>query len=164
MSHGISAYLYGSPRRDEGLRIGTTRYVPRGVRRGDWQKKGYFDVWVPLLSPEPENIKEFLHGKMTFDTFSRRYRTSMKKTESRQVIELLAGISLHLPIAVGCFCKDESHCHRSILKQLIEDAAKRMKPGKAGSESLEQLRYASPVCYADWEGKEDPTPSAKKTT
>lgn len=159
MSPGISSYLYASPRHGEGLRIGTTRFVPRGVRREDWQRKGYFDIWVPLLSPEPENIKEFLHGEMTFAAFSRRYRAGMKKKECRQVIELLAGMSLHLPIAVGCFCEDESRCHRSILKQLIADAVNCMQPGKSHSAGSEQLRYASPVCYADWE-EDAPSASA----
>ncbi len=156
MSASVSTYSYASIRREqEGLRIGTARFVPRGVSREDWQPKGYFDLWIPLLAPAPEFIKKFLHGHMTFANFSRHYRAKMKQTESRQVIELLAGISLFFPISLGCYCEDESRCHRSILKQLVEKEAKRRRPGfenlRDRRDSVDLLRYASPVCFADWE-------------
>lgn len=153
----LSTYRYGSERRaGEGLRLGTARYVPRGVRRTEWQRQGYFDLWLPLLAPDPDAIREFLHGEMTFAQFTRKYHSAMKKKESWQVIELLAGISLFLPISLGCYCEDESRCHRSLLKKLIEQEAKRRRGGFAGLRSRQDLKelstYASPVCFAaDWE-------------
>jgi uncharacterized protein YeaO (DUF488 family) len=156
MAAPVSTYRYGSARRaKDGLRIGTARFVPRGVPREDWQRKGYFDLWVPLLSPDPEFIKQFLHGKMTFATFARHYRARIKQKESWQVVELLAGISLFLPISLGCYCEDESRCHRSILKKFVDEEAKKRRPGfeklRSAKDSVDLLRYASPVCFADFE-------------
>jgi uncharacterized protein YeaO (DUF488 family) len=152
----IHTYRYGAPREEgEGVRIGTARYVPRGVRRADWQKKGYFDLWLPLLAPEPEFIKKFLAGQMTCAAFSRHYHHRMKQTECRQVIELLAGLSLFLPIGLGCYCEDESRCHRSLLKKLVEAEARKKRPGFAALETLRQIAErracSSPVCFADWD-------------
>ena len=48
----LSTFQIGAPpKRGEGLRIGTTRRPPRGVRRQRWQRDGYFDVWLPVLAP-----------------------------------------------------------------------------------------------------------------
>ena len=150
----IHTYRYGSPREcEEGLRIGTARYLPRGVKREDWQRKGYFDLWVPLLAPDPEYIKKYLGGDMTFAAFSRHYLARMKQSECRQVIALLAGVSLFLPISLGCYCEDESHCHRSLLHKLVAAEAKKKRPAFQAAEIFERVgelrQYASPVCYAD---------------
>jgi uncharacterized protein YeaO (DUF488 family) len=126
----LGTYRYGEDRKPgEGLRIGAARFVPRGVRREDWQRKGCFDIWLPLLAPSPELIAEFRHGHIPFATFARRYRSEMKSRESEQVIGLLAGVSLFLPIRVGCFCEDESVCHRSVLIKLISAAAENRRAG-----------------------------------
>jgi uncharacterized protein YeaO (DUF488 family) len=148
----VHSYRYGSPREGgEGLRIGTARYLPRGIRRGDWQKKGYFDLWVPLLAPEPDYIKKYQSGGMTFAVFSRHYLSRMKQRDSRQVIEILAGVSLFLPVSLGCFCEDESRCHRSLLRKLVGAEAKKKRRVFADvfgcAEELRQ--FASPVCYAE---------------
>jgi uncharacterized protein YeaO (DUF488 family) len=47
----------------------------------------------------------------------------MKQPDSRHAIELLAEMAKRTPISIGCFCEDESHCHRSVLRDLIERAA-----------------------------------------
>lgn len=150
----IHTYRYGSLREcGEGLRIGTARFLPRGVKREDWQEKGYFDLWLPLLAPEPDYIKKYLGGNLSFAAFSRRYLSRMKQRESRQVIELLAGVSLFLPISLGCYCEDESRCHRSLLHKLVAAEAGKRRPGFQAAKvcgELEGLRqYASPVCYAE---------------
>jgi uncharacterized protein YeaO (DUF488 family) len=45
------------------------------------------------------------------------------RAESRQAVQLLAQLALQTPISVGCFCEDESHCHRTYLRKLIEREA-----------------------------------------
>lgn len=128
----LCTYRYGEERKPgEGLRIGAARYVPRGVRREDWQRKGSFDIWLPLLAPSPDLIAEFRHDHIPFAIFARRYRSEMKSRESEQVIDLLAGVSFFLPIRVGCFCEDESACHRSVLIKLIAAAAEDRRAGFA---------------------------------
>lgn len=154
----LQTYRYGAPRGEtEGLRIGTARFLPRGVRREDWQKKGYFDLWLPLLAPDPEAIKKFLSGRMTFQTFARHYRARLKNKECRHVIELLAGVSLFVPLSLGCFCEEESRCHRSVLREQIAAEVEKRRTGFQavfGAESSVE-RFASPVCLADWESDED---------
>lgn len=113
----------GSPRsKDEGLRIGTVRYLPRGVRKADLARKDYFDVWLPILAPSRELLREFKSGSRPISRFFARYRREMQETDARQTIELLAALARRTPIAIGCYCEDESHCHRSVLLELIRDA------------------------------------------
>jgi len=136
----LGTYRYGADRRPgEGLRIGAARFVPRGVRREDWQRKGYLDVWLPLLAPSAELVAEFRHGHIPFATFARRYRSEMKSRESSQVIEMLAAVSLFQPISAGCYCEDESVCHRSVLVKLIASAAESRRAG------FEEIQANSPL-------------------
>jgi uncharacterized protein YeaO (DUF488 family) len=150
----LSTYRYGTKRKcGEGLRIGATRQVPRGIKSGDRQKKGYFDLWMPLLSPSAELLKKYLHQKLSYQVFARRYQTEMKRRESRQVVELLAAVSLFQSISLGCFCQDESRCHRRVLHMLVLSEAKRRAAGLSklyqGGREKEQARYASPVCFTE---------------
>jgi uncharacterized protein YeaO (DUF488 family) len=158
MKTGFGTYRYGTPRvRGEGLRIGVARYAPRGVRREDRAKDGYFDLWLPLLAPSAELVKEYTHDKVTRAVFARRYRAEMKKPECRQVIDFLAGLSQSVPFSVGCYCEDESHCHRSLLHELICASRSEKKAGtaKAIKSGAPVERFASPVCYAQWEESEE---------
>jgi len=120
----LTTIQLGSPRtRNEGLRIGTVRLLPRGVRKTDYAKLDYFDVWLPQLAPSRELLSQFKHGKITTRTLFSRYRTEMNNSEPRQLIRLLAEVARRTPIAVGCYCEDESKCHRFVLGELIRQAA-----------------------------------------
>lgn len=119
---GVTSYRYGSPRKPgEGLRIGSARHLPRGVKRIDWQRGNYFDTWLPLVAPTADLVAAFKREEIDFGTFARRYRAQMKAPEARHVIDLLAAVARRQPISVGCFCEDESLCHRSILRGLIAE-------------------------------------------
>ena len=107
----------------EGLRIGTVRFLPRGVRKNDYAKLNYFDAWLPQLAPSRELLSQFKKGSISVRVFFARYRREMKSTENRQLIRLLAELAQRTPIAVGCYCEDEAHCHRTILGKLIQAAA-----------------------------------------
>jgi len=95
------------------------RYLPRGVRKDDYARRDYFDVWLPNLAPSRELLRTFKEGDLTVKQFFRRYRAELKATESRQLIELLAAIAERTPIAIGCYCEDESRCHRPVLVERI---------------------------------------------
>src|SRR6266513_6234859 len=113
----------GSPRqRGEGLRIGAVRFLPRGVSKSDYARKNYFDVWLPSLAPSRPLLTRFLKSGMPVATFFRHYRKEMGNTEPRQVIKLLAEIAKRTPIALCCYCEDETRCHRSVLIELIRKA------------------------------------------
>jgi len=113
----------GSPRKsDEGSRIGTVRRPPRGVRKEDYASKNIYDVWFPNLSPSEALLKEAspIHDEKSWKTFKRKFLAEMKSPEARRDLDLLAALSHQTNFAIGCYCEDESRCHRSILKTLLE--------------------------------------------
>ena len=122
-------FRIGTPRNStEGLRIGTVRFLPRGVKKEDYARLDYFDVWFPLLAPSTELLKwlktaDWRGDKVRWSKFKERYVSEMKKTDARQGIKLLAELSKSTPLSIGCYCEDESFCHRSILRELIQKAA-----------------------------------------
>ncbi|WP_295516675.1 DUF488 domain-containing protein [uncultured Stenotrophomonas sp.] len=112
----------GSPRTPgEGLRIGTVRRPPRGVARSEFARQDWYDVWFPTLAPSPELVKQ-AHGATTaadWNTFFRHYKAEMKAPDAAHALDLLAALSQHSDIAVGCYCEDEAHCHRTALRELL---------------------------------------------
>ena len=113
----------GTPRHaNEGLRIGTVRRPPRGVKKQDYAKRDYFDIWLPELAPSAPLVKFILSQPITpkrWASYARRYRAEMKKPAAARLLALLAALSRHTDFAIGCYCEDESRCHRSLLKQLL---------------------------------------------
>lgn len=107
----------------EGLRIGTVRYLPRGVRKQDYARQDYFDVWLPSLAPSRELLSQLKNEELSLSRFFARYRSEMSQTEPHQIILLLAELATRTPLSVGCYCEDESQCHRSVLVELIRKAA-----------------------------------------
>ncbi|MBM4227023.1 MAG: DUF488 family protein [Gammaproteobacteria bacterium] len=115
----------GSPRLPgEGLRLGTVRFPPRGISREARASGNWFDVWYPNLAPSAATLREFRQqeGPVAWSRFARRYRREMDTPDNRRTLELLAALSHHTDFAVGCYCADETHCHRSLLRELLRDA------------------------------------------
>jgi uncharacterized protein YeaO (DUF488 family) len=136
----LHTYRYGaSPQ--TGLSIGVAHYVPRGVRHEDYAAKGYFDVWVPLLSPSKELVAVYRDRRISPATFARRYRTEMRNAPARQAIRLIAAMALHQRVSLGCFCERDDLCHRSVLRELIIDASEELP-----SRSPVVAKFSSPAC------------------
>jgi uncharacterized protein YeaO (DUF488 family) len=113
----------GSPRvADEGLRVGTVRRPPRGVPKSEYVRKDFYDVWLPNLSPSPELMKlgKSSHDDKSWALFKRKFRAEMSRPEASRVLDLLAALSHQTHLSVGCYCEDESRCHRSILRALLK--------------------------------------------
>jgi uncharacterized protein YeaO (DUF488 family) len=112
----------GTPRiPGEGIRVGTVRRPPRGVPKSAFARQNWYDVWFPNLAPSLETMK-FAHAATTpaqWTAFARKYRAEMAAPEARHDLELLAALSHATDFSVGCYCEDESHCHRSILRLLL---------------------------------------------
>jgi uncharacterized protein YeaO (DUF488 family) len=107
---------------DEGLRIGTVRRPPRGVRKEDYSKLDYYDVWMPELAPSITLVAWALAKPFTpkrWSLFERRYRQEMRQPTPRRIITLLAALSSETNFSMGCYCQDEARCHRSALRQLL---------------------------------------------
>ena len=105
----------------EGPRIGTVRRPPRGVAKADFARLNWYDTWYPNLAPSVETMK--LGQAATDDAgwaaFARRYRTEMAAPDAARTLDLLATLSHHASFSVGCYCADESRCHRSLLRALL---------------------------------------------
>jgi len=120
----ISVIRLGSPRtKSEGLRLGTVRRPPRGVPKSEFAKRDYYDVWLPNLAPTQELVTFALGAKNERDwkTFEQKYRKEMSAADASRLLHLLAALSHQTNFAVGCYCEDETHCHRSILRQLLAE-------------------------------------------
>ncbi|MGC2968786.1 DUF488 domain-containing protein [Paraburkholderia aspalathi] len=120
----ISIVQLGSPRAaDEGLRIGTVRRPPRGVPKAEFATRDYYDVWLPNLSPDAELVKEAkaVTSDRDWAAFSKKFRAEMNGGDASKVLDLLAALSKTTNFSVGCYCEDENRCHRSILRQLLDE-------------------------------------------
>lgn len=112
----------GSPRAsDEGLRIGTVRRPPRGLRKEEYASKDIYDVWYPNLAPSEALLKEALAADdaKAWARFKRKFNAEMKLPDARRTLDLLAALSHQTNLSIGCYCEDESHCHRSLLRALL---------------------------------------------
>ena len=112
----------GSPRRDgEGPRLGTVRRPPRGVAKADFARLDYYDVWFPNLAPSAELVQQALQARddKAWADFARHYRKEMAVPDRARELDVLATLSHHSNFSVGCYCQDESRCHRSILRALL---------------------------------------------
>jgi uncharacterized protein YeaO (DUF488 family) len=120
----IKIVRLGSPREEgEGLRIGTVRRPPRGVRKEEYASKNFYDVWFPNLSPSEPLLKEALaaNDEKSWKAFKRKFLAEMKLPEAGKDLDLLAALSHRTNMSIGCYCEDESRCHRSILRELLAE-------------------------------------------
>jgi len=107
----------------EELRIGTVRRPPRGVRRDEIATRDFYDVWFPLLAPSVETMTSF-RREMTdpaWKRFVRAYRKEMGRPDASHALDLLAAFSRRSDFSVGCYCENEARCHRSLLRQLLQE-------------------------------------------
>lgn len=114
----------GSPRHaDEGTRIGTVRRPPRGIPREALATQNWYDVWFPNLAPSAETVKLAQDAKTPaqWAAFVRKYRAEMAAPDCSHALELLAVLSQQSNFSVGCYCEDEAHCHRTVLRELLAE-------------------------------------------
>lgn len=114
----------GTPRAPgEGLRIGTVRRPPRGVPKAEFASRDFYDVWFPNLAPSVDTMKlaQQADTDAQWSAFARKYRQEMSTPENQHTLKLLAALSQRSDFSVGCYCEDESRCHRSLLRGLLEE-------------------------------------------
>jgi uncharacterized protein YeaO (DUF488 family) len=112
----------GTPRiRGEGLRLGTVRRPPRGVPKAEFASRDFYDVWLPELAPSEALVKAALGARdaRAWQAFVKRYRAEMKRPAADRLLVLLSALSHGAAFSVGCYCEDESRCHRSVLRALL---------------------------------------------
>ena len=120
----------GSPRaRGEGLRIGTVRRPPRGVRKSDYGRRNYYDLWLPELAPSQKWVSWALAEPWTdarWRKYARNYRREMREPRAQHLLELLAALSHSSNLSIGCYCEREERCHRSLLRELLAGKAAKL--------------------------------------
>jgi uncharacterized protein YeaO (DUF488 family) len=127
---GVRIVQLGSPRqRGEGLRIGTVRRPPRGVPKTEFAGRDYYDVWLPNLAPTAELVSRAMSatGNADWNRFVRKYRAQMNSPDPKRLLDLLAALSETTNFSVGCYCKEEDRCHRSVLRSLLEARGAKIK-------------------------------------
>lgn len=126
----ITVVQLGSPRAEgEGVRLGTVRRPPRGVPKAEFAKRDYFDVWLPNLAPSQELMSagRAAQTESEWKAFTRRYRAEMNEPDASHLLDALAALSHSADFAVGCYCDDETRCHRSLLRQLLAERGASIK-------------------------------------
>jgi len=119
----ISIVKLGSARQsDEGLRIGTVRRPPRGIKKSEYAKLNYFDVWLPILSPSEDLLKKKLvkEDGTNWKAFEQRFRAELKQPDKSHLLDTLAALSHTANFSIGCYCDNERLCHRSILQDELK--------------------------------------------
>ena len=121
---GIRIVRLGTPRTaGEGLRLGTVRRPPRGVPRTEFAKRDFYDIWLPNLSPSAPLMGQgqAASGDKAWAAFKRKFHAEMKSPEASHLLDLLAALSHQASFSVGCYCENESRCHRSLLRGLLAE-------------------------------------------
>jgi len=115
----------GSPREeDEGIRIGTVRRPPRGVAKADFARLGYYDVWLPQLSPSAELVSWIRQNRDSpshWKQFERRFVRELSTPDNQRLLDLMTALSKRMNFSIGCYCEEERTCHRSILRRLFQE-------------------------------------------
>jgi uncharacterized protein YeaO (DUF488 family) len=115
----------GGPREPhEGVRLGTVRHPPRGIRKGRYAAEDWFDVWLPNLAPSRALLTSARKWDLRTDEkawkrFATRYESEMSQSDNSRLLDALAALSHVADFSVGCYCPDEQHCHRSILRKIL---------------------------------------------
>lgn len=127
----IRVVQLGTPRQDsEGLRLGTVRRPPRGVRKEDYGHLNYYDLWLPELAPSAPLVSWALSkpwDARRWATYARKYQTEMRRPSPQRLIALLAAFSQDNDFSIGCYCDNESRCHRYLLRDLLLEHGARIE-------------------------------------
>jgi uncharacterized protein YeaO (DUF488 family) len=93
------------------------------VPKTQFAKLDYYDVWLPVLAPSPELVARAQRSRdeQSWKAFERKFRAEMNKPDAARVLDLLAALSHQTNFSFGCYCENEEHCHRSILKKLLAE-------------------------------------------
>jgi uncharacterized protein YeaO (DUF488 family) len=107
--------IYDPPSPSDGTRVLVMRLYPRGVRRTT------FHEWRKELGTAPPLIKAWKARRIGWPEFARRFKAQMAgDPAARASLKELARRARKERITLLCGCEDEAHCHRTLLKALIE--------------------------------------------
>jgi uncharacterized protein YeaO (DUF488 family) len=133
----IRVVRMGTPRvRGEGVRVGTVRLLPRGVRKEEYARRNFFDVWLPEVAPSRELVAYAQARPWTdarWAAYAKRYLKEMQRPEARRVIALLAALGKQTNLSIGCYCENPWRCHRSLLGELLRERGAKVAVPRSAS-------------------------------
>ena len=106
--------IYEEASADDGMRVLTTNYWPRGVSR---ERAG---TYRRILGPTRDLLRAFKDGLISWGEYEVRYLEEMREESRQREIEALAEAAQTQVVTVMCVCKDDRECHRRLLRDLIE--------------------------------------------
>lgn len=109
--------VYDAPSPDDGVRLLVMRRWPRAI------SKDRVDEWNKQLGAPDDLIEDWMARGIDWEEFTRRYSEAMEGQQD--VISELARRAADERITLLCGCRDRRHCHRTLLKKMIEQRAKR---------------------------------------
>jgi uncharacterized protein YeaO (DUF488 family) len=128
----IQVVRLGTPRlADEGIRVGTVRRPPRGVKKTDYAAQNWYDVWLPDVAPSPELMKQgqAVETEAQWEAFAKKYRRELAAPEKARALQLLAAFSATSDFSIGCYCEDRNRCHINVLSKVLADLGAVFKDG-----------------------------------
>lgn len=120
----IRVVRLGTPRTEnEGLRIGTVRRPPRGVKKTEYASGNWYDVWLPDIAPSAELMKQGQQAATEKDwaAFAKKYRSELAAPDKNRTIILLAALSADSDFAIGCYCEHRDRCHIAVLRDVLAE-------------------------------------------
>src|SRR4051812_22230034 len=118
----VKTKRWDDPReKDDGLRLLVCRYRPRALPKA----KETWHLWWKQLGPS-KDLHAAIYGKhgqtpIPWEEFRRRYLEEMKnQEESIGILAEEAAAGKTITLLCSSACTDETHCHRTLLRQLIE--------------------------------------------
>ncbi|MBI4199799.1 MAG: DUF488 family protein [Chloroflexi bacterium] len=100
---------------DDGYRLLVMRRWPRGV------PKRAFDAWQKEMAPSEALLQAYLHGGLPWEGFGQAYLQEMASRKA--LVREVAHQARRGTVTLLCSCLDESRCHRTLLKTLVEGVA-----------------------------------------
>jgi uncharacterized protein YeaO (DUF488 family) len=98
------------------------------VPRSEFASQNWYDIWFPNLAPSDETVKlaQSARSAAEWAEFVKKYRAEMSAPDARHILALLAAMSHQVDFSIGCYCEEESHCHRSVLRTLLSEQGARI--------------------------------------
>lgn len=109
--------------KDDGLRIMIARYGIRGQKKeyrewDQWKEGGWKE-----LAPSPALLREYIkQKKISWNEYVVKYTLEIKNNpKALEALSRLKSLIATRTVTILCHCIDEKRCHRSIIKQMIDD-------------------------------------------
>lgn len=114
----------------DGLRILVARFRGRGL------PADRYDAWMPSLGPSERLLGDILKGRITWAAFSKAYvaelfmdgpidakSKTIKNHGQKFTLRLIKQLAAAGNVTLMCHCdEDQPHCHRHVLRKLIESS------------------------------------------